>query len=89
MPRWIVHLLSRFLGTCREATAEATNLAEGALPRAESARLHRHLLFCPGCKAYRTQMETGVRTLRELPREGVDEREREALLRQFRARSSR
>jgi anti-sigma factor RsiW len=87
MPRWITNLLSRFMGTCREATAEATNLTEGALPEAERARLQRHLLICPGCKAHRAQMETGVRALRALPAEPIEDAEKDALLRRFRTRT--
>jgi anti-sigma factor RsiW len=86
MTRWITKLTTHLMGTCRLATEGCTDLAEGAMPEADRARVRRHLWLCPGCKAYRAQMETGMRALRELPREELGEAEKDEAVRRFRER---
>lgn len=89
MKRWFTKLASRFLGNCREATEGCTDLAEGAMSEADRARVQRHLRICGACKAYKAQMETSVRALRELPRDELEETEKQQLLRRFREKSVR
>ena len=92
MNAWLSKLagLTRFfMASCRETSERYTEMAEGGLPEAERARVQRHLKRCGACQAFHGQMETGVRALRELPREELAEGEREALLRRFRERRAR
>jgi len=87
MKAWIQRMLGRALGTCRETTAHASEVLDGTLPPDVAGRVHRHLVICPGCKAYRAQMEASVRTLKELPKEEISADEKDRLLRQFRGRN--
>jgi anti-sigma factor RsiW len=89
---WISKLagLTRvFMASCRETSERCTDLIEGDVPEAELVRVRRHLKRCPACQAYHSQMETGVRALRELPRQELAEAEKEDLMRRFRERRVR
>jgi anti-sigma factor RsiW len=92
MMRWIMKLLAfltgLFMSTCREATEGCTDYAEGALPERERGRIRRHMVLCAHCKAYRAQMETGLRALHGLPKEPMTAGEKDALAKRFRERKA-
>jgi anti-sigma factor ChrR (cupin superfamily) len=66
---------------CRDATARLTERSEGALAGAEGATFAFHLTICPGCKAYRAQLDTTVGVLRAMPREEPKAADVDAILR--------
>jgi anti-sigma factor RsiW len=89
MKAWFIRIVSKFMATCRETSDACTDLAEGALSDAERARVRRHLRLCPGCRAYRAQMEAGLKALHELPPQELAETEKDDLMRRFRERQER
>lgn len=66
---------------CRDAMARLTDRFEGALSGAEGATFAFHLTICPGCKAYRAQLEAAVGVLRAMPREEPKAEDVDAILR--------
>jgi hypothetical protein len=66
---------------CRDATALLTERSEGALSGAQAATFAFHLTVCPGCKAYRKQLETTVGVLQAMPREAPKAEDVDAILR--------
>lgn len=77
--------------TCREATALATEAAEGALPRGRRLQLWVHLMSCAACRRYRRQIAMTRAVVRELarrqPQPAVPGAVREAYRRQQKERA--
>lgn len=53
--------------TCRDMSELVTDYLERALPVRVRAGVRWHLLLCPACRAYFTQMRGTVRLLAALP----------------------
>lgn len=52
--------------TCQELTEVLTDYLEGAMSRADAARLEAHLGECEGCVNYVSQMRQTIHAVREL-----------------------
>ncbi len=73
---------------CAQFVEEVTDYLEGTLPRAEHARLERHLRRCGGCERYLAQIRTTIALTGKLTVEDVemlDAAGREELMSAFRA----
>jgi anti-sigma factor RsiW len=56
---------------CQEVVEMVTDYLEGALPRGERRRLEAHLVDCPHCTEYLTQMRATIRLTGKLEPEDL------------------
>ena len=57
---------------CRQFVEDVTAYLEGALPEAVTARVESHLVDCPHCREYLSQMRRTIAATRELAEHDVD-----------------
>ncbi len=69
---------------CDEFVELVTAYLEGDLDAETERRFVEHLALCDGCDRYLDQIRLTVRTLSELPADGVTDAGRERLLAAFR-----
>ena len=70
---------------CVELVELVTEWMEGELDDGTRAHVEEHLVVCPPCSAYVTQIRQAVRALQDLDGEAPPPAAREELLRFFRA----
>ncbi|MET7770291.1 zf-HC2 domain-containing protein [Nocardia sp. NPDC005366] len=73
---------------CDEVVELVTDYLEGAMTEAEAARFLRHLEYCAGCDDYLDQVRTTIRALGRHTSPGLSEAAKQALLEEFRSRST-
>ena len=69
---------------CQELVEVITDYLEGTLPELDRARFEAHLLSCPGCHEYLSQMRTLIRLSRGLTARSLDTATVDSLLHAFR-----
>jgi hypothetical protein len=72
---------------CDEFVELVTEFLDHALDAESERRFVDHLALCDGCERYLEQFRQTIRTLGELPPEGLSPQARAALLSAFRDRS--
>jgi anti-sigma factor RsiW len=70
--------------TCRELVELVTEYFEGALPAADSRRFERHLVACPPCREYLSQLRDTIAAVGALREDDVPPAAKEELLAAFR-----
>jgi anti-sigma factor RsiW len=69
--------------TCRELVELITAWLDDALPPVDRALFDAHLVDCPYCRTYLTQMRETVHALGRLTEETIDPAARDELLMRF------
>ncbi len=70
--------------SCQELVELVTDYLERALSRDDRSRFEAHISGCDGCGDYLDQMQTTIHLVGRLPKDALDPRAEEALLRAFR-----
>jgi anti-sigma factor RsiW len=70
--------------TCSELVELVTEYFEGALPPADSRRFERHLVACPPCREYLSQLRGTIGAVEALCEDDVASAAKEELLTAFR-----
>jgi anti-sigma factor RsiW len=71
---------------CDEFVELVTAFLDGALDADTERRVADHLAICEGCERYLQQVRQTIRTLGQLPADGLHDEARTALLAAFRNR---
>lgn len=71
--------------TCRALVELLTDYLEGALDESTDTAVTRHLLTCPPCRAYVTQIRATITATGEVSCASLDIRTQRDLVRAFRA----
>jgi anti-sigma factor RsiW len=73
--------------SCTTVSQLVTEYVEDALTPAQRLTFETHLVYCPGCSTFLSQMKAVPAALGSLPPDAVDEEERAALIETFRSRA--
>ncbi|HEX8742232.1 MAG TPA: zf-HC2 domain-containing protein [Thermoleophilaceae bacterium] len=76
--------MSKLDQRCTNVLGVMTAYLEGHMPDDERTRLETHIVYCPGCYGFLSQLRATAADLRTLPVEPPDAAEREALRTAFR-----
>jgi hypothetical protein len=70
---------------CQDAATAVTSLREGGLPPWRALRVQRHLVLCPDCRAYASQLESAASAAHILASEPLDAAHEAQAMSAFRA----
>lgn len=70
--------------TCAELVELVTEYFEGTLPVSDRGRFERHLVVCPACREYLSQLRDTIQAVGTLREDDVPARAKEELLAEFR-----
>jgi anti-sigma factor RsiW len=70
--------------TCADLVELVTEYFEGALPTPDRRRFERHLVACPPCRAYLSQLRDMITAVGSLREDDVPVAAKEELLAEFR-----